>query len=226
MQRVRRFAPLAVLALLAGLALAGCRSNPDTAAYVGDAKLTNKQVEALYGEVRSQDIQLDRSGLVQLWVLNQLARRIAADRDVTIPEAQVAQAAAQLKLKPDSAFARLYAEEQIAVQSVSGTATPIPATEADLRGVYQRGRAAGVIPADVTFEDARPLLDVDQLREGLGLQKMFAEASTKYDVSVNPQYGPVEYSLLPFQTQEGGQVPALVVPLDAGAASGAVVDRT
>jgi hypothetical protein len=225
MQRVRRVAPVLVLALIAGLALAGCRSQPDTAAYVGDARLTNEQLEDLFSEVSSQGAsRSSRTAVVQWWVLNELGRRIAADKGYQIPEAQVAQAAQQYGLKPDSPLARLAAEEQAVLQGIASSVKPTPASEEDLRAVYDKGRKAGVIPPDITFEQARPELDVDALRAALTQRDLFRDAAKTYNLTVNPQYLPLSYTVLPFSTQNG-QVPAVEVPLgDSG--DGAVVDKT
>jgi len=94
MQRVRRGALVAVLALVGALVLTGCRSEPGIAAYVGSEKITIDQVEALVDAVdkvnagRTADVQpgpvpISRQLVLALMVYGDLAHQLVSDRSLT-----------------------------------------------------------------------------------------------------------------------------------------------
>src|SRR5688572_15259376 len=61
MQRTRRMALLAVLALAGGLVLAGCRSEPKVAAYVGGTRYTVADVSAMTSRINKVNAEREAS---------------------------------------------------------------------------------------------------------------------------------------------------------------------
>src|SRR5262245_45285808 len=87
MQRARRAALCALLALLGGFALAGCRTEPSVAAYVGDARYSLAEVDRIVATAESGKdaaVTADRQWVVRLIVTRDLARQLAAERGLTV----------------------------------------------------------------------------------------------------------------------------------------------
>src|SRR2546429_5591092 len=85
----RRLLAVAVAGVLALPALAACRDLPSVAAYVGDAQLTNAQVDTMVEEFSDQ-VRETKSGqlrrvVVSLFVTRELAQRLARENGITVP---------------------------------------------------------------------------------------------------------------------------------------------
>src|ERR1044071_3666208 len=87
MQRVRRGALVAVLALVGAVVLTGCRSEPGIAAYVGSEKITIDQVDAVVDAVDKVNAQrttendpppiaISRQRVLALMVYGDLAKQL------------------------------------------------------------------------------------------------------------------------------------------------------
>jgi hypothetical protein len=160
-----------------------------------------------------------RSLVVSVLVLGETCTRLSADKGYQ-PRGQVSpeQVAEVLRIDPASDYARRTAELYTCLSALPANA-PVAPTAEELADLVARGKAAGVIPADVTTEQAAQQLDGDQLRGALANRKALADAVASYDVTVNPRYRPLEFPLLSFQ----GDAPAVVVPLGEGD-PGTVID--
>ncbi|MFJ8577005.1 hypothetical protein [Micromonospora sp. NPDC093277] len=224
--RARRLVAAASVAV--GLvALAGCRSEPGVAAYVGDHRITEDAVTNMLDGLRAKlptpsseesaspeqaapsGSQLPSRGvLVSDMVLLDVCQRLSADKGYQ-PQQRVTveQVVSQFAIPADTAYAEMVAD-LITCRSALPTESVAP-TKQDLTELVDAGKAAGVIPAEVTVEQAAAQLDGDQLRGALGSKKLLAEAIADYQVSVSPRYRPLEIPLLSFSA---GQA-AVSVPL-------------
>jgi hypothetical protein len=227
----RRLLPVAVA--VAGLvalgALAGCRVEPGTAAYVGTTRYTNADVDRLFTEF-TVDMREKYSGQIRQFIVRNLvdrdlSRRVAADHRISVPAAdltQLATFAQQNKLPPRGQVVRLVAEASTAMDAISPLATPQAPTDADKREVFGQLVAQGQAqPSD--WGQAQGALDSNEMRQALGLRTILAKAAKQYHVTVNPQYRPIG---IPLQFSiAGGQILGeVLVPLNP-IASPAVSDR-
>jgi hypothetical protein len=240
MQRARRLALLAVLALVGTLALTGCRSQPSAAIYIGSTKYSvqyvdglSEQLQKVPGFTRGEG----RKNVTQWLVVRDLSQRMMADKHWPAPEADVAGATAQFQdalraggpsggsqqaIESVRPLIRLYAQYEAyrgAVQQHVTMATP---TDADYADLYQRAKAAGLVPEGVDVAAYRQGLGAqnDQLfRANLGLRNLYGEAIKKVNVTINPRYAPAELTLLHDQQNH----PLVVVPLNTKTGQPAVV---
>ena len=238
MQRARRLASIAAIVVVGVIALSGCRSEPGVAAYLGNSEITEDRLDAILDELtdgaqsqsaeptadpqapqdpmapppQEQPSLPSRSTVLSTLVVGGICERLAADEGFQ-PQNQVTpeQVAPQLGISPDSEYARKQAELYTCISGVP-SGTPVAPTDEDLTEIVERGRAAGVIPADMTDADAKQRLDGDQLRGALGSRAVLADAVAAYDVTVNPRYRPLEFPVLGFQ----GNIAAVSVPLGEG----------
>ncbi|MEW2383224.1 hypothetical protein AB0873_14210 [Micromonospora sp. NPDC047707] len=223
--RARRL--VAVASVAVGLvALAGCRTEPGVAAYVGDQRITEEAVNGILDELRAQTAAPTaapdapeaaqptpplpgRAQIVGTLVLGEVCERVSADKGYR-PQgrAEPAQVARQLGLAPETEYVREVATLYTCLSGIP-TGTPAAPTEQELADLIAAGRKAGVIPADVPDDAAAGQLDGDQLRLALATRRSLAEAVEGYDVTVNPRYRPLEFPVLSF----AGDAPAVSVPL-------------
>ncbi len=108
----------AILAVLAGLALTDCRTQPGIASYVGDSRLTDNEVEQLVttietdvknggGALEKEAYGNIRQLVVQLTVFTEIAKRYAAEKGLTLPEQDYEAAAQQFGLPVTDPFVKL-----------------------------------------------------------------------------------------------------------------------
>jgi hypothetical protein len=214
MQGVRRLASIAVIAVLGATVLAGCRSEPGVAAYLGAAEITEDRVTAIIAELREvgEAPSPTRREVVTMLLLNQVCERLSADRGFP-PRQQVTpeQVAQQFGYPAGSDWAREQARSYTCFSGLPVDQQVAPTTE-ELADLVERGREAGFVPATMSDADAARQLDREQLRSALARRDLFNGALAGYDVTVNPRYRPLEYPLLNFRAG----VPAVSVPLGEG----------
>jgi hypothetical protein len=202
------------LVVALGLALPGCRSQPQVAAYVGDKRYTNDDVDryaAKTGELR----QLVLSSLVVRDVGAPLVTQLKAKK----PEPDVAGAAKAFNLPSDSATAKLVAEASAIVQALSATVAPLPPSEEFQREVFDGLTFQGQLVSKYTkFEQIRELLSQEQIGSGFAVRALLDQAVAKAHVTVNPRYVPLRYPLVvTVADPQGNEATSLVfVPLGAG----------
>jgi hypothetical protein len=247
-----RLLAVAVAGALALPGLAACRDLPAVAAYVGDARITNAQVEAMVNQTvsdfpadpgqtgadrqqqeadrRAQEAGTYRTDIVSLFVGREVARRLAQEHGIGVPAVDAAQLpliADAMKLSPGSEFVQLYAEAMAAFHAIQGIGPPQAPTEADKQEVFQyllHAQPPSVTPGQ--YEGIKSQLDSTEMRAALGLRTVLRDALHKYQVSVNPRYQPFTV-LPPVQfTLAGGRVATFVLLSLEPAGPPAVVDRT
>ncbi|GAB3850854.1 hypothetical protein GCM10029963_37700 [Micromonospora andamanensis] len=229
--RARRL--VAVASVAVGLiALAGCRSEPGVAAYVGDHRITEDAVTEVIEDAQTknptptgadevppgqepqlppgQEPQLPgRSQVVSTLVLSEVCERISATEGYRsqsqVDPAQVAQG---LGLSPETGYVRQIAELYTCLSGIP-IGAPVAPTEQELIDLVAAGKRAGAVPAEVTVEEAAAQLDGEQLRQALANRDSLRAAVETYDVTVNPRYRPLVFPVLSFS----GQAVAVGVPL-------------
>jgi hypothetical protein len=231
--RARRL--VAVASVAVGLvALAGCRTEPGVAAYVGDYRIAETTVDGIVeelaaaspapqapGEPEAPRPQIGRTQIVSTLVLHEVCKRVSADkgyRAQTPPEPE--RVRQQLGLAEGSVYAQRSAELNSCLSGLP-IGEPVAPTQEEMTTLVEAGKAAGVIPAEVTVEQAAGQYDGEQLRGVLAGKKVVGEAVSAYDVTVNPRYRPLEFPLLWFKPG----APAVSVPLGEPG-TGAVTDVT
>ncbi len=211
MQRVR-LGFLATVAMVGTLVLSGCQHDPDRALQIGDVKIDNAEIEAdadwfatklaNLPQPPEDPVGLARRSVVQLTAVNELARRYAREKGITLPEPDYAASAQSLEAPEDDPYVRLHGETSAYLPALLAQATPQTPTEADMREVYDRyaklaGEQAG------SYEDVRAeLLKLPQYAQALGLRTELLAAMNQYDLIVNPLYMPLEFPLYALGQQE------------------------
>ncbi|GAB3139623.1 hypothetical protein GCM10027290_09120 [Micromonospora sonneratiae] len=213
MQRARRLASVVVAVTVGVLALAGCRSEPGVAAYVGDRSFSHQDVDRVVDEIseqiRPEERGVLRRNVVQMLVVREVATRYAAEHDITVPTVDPVSFALSNRLPPNTHYAELAATFNAAVEAVDRTAPSVEPTEADQREVYSHLTVQGV-PISDSFESARPHLGQQQIGKAVGLRNLLRDALDEADVTVNPQYGNPSFRI-PVQVQPASSW--LTVPL-------------
>ena len=247
----RRLASVAVMALVGGIALAGCQATPPrVAAQVGDFSITNEQVDRIVQQIddevaaaRRKQAQADpsatpspldevrglakeqvgdvRATVVQLIVFDEVARRYAAGKGLSLPAQDYKTAAKQFGLSESNPYIKLAVDADGYRTLLLGKAQPVAPTEADLREAYRKVIASG--GQYPSYEELKPQLQaVPELGEGLGLRNEMLAAAATYSVVVNPRYLPLE---MPLAAVNGGQSQIVLVSLPLGASAGSPAVR-
>jgi hypothetical protein len=204
MQRVR-LGFVAAVALVGTLALAGCQHDPDRALQIGDVTMNNADVEATADRFATQvansprtiedPVGVVRRSVVQLTVFNELARRYAREKGITLPQPDYAASAQALGTAADDPYARLNAETSTYLSALRQQATPQTPTEADMQDVY--GRYVELAGADAAPYDQikQALLELPEYAQALGLRAELQAALGRYGLTVNPRYTPLDFPL-------------------------------
>ncbi|MBE1484951.1 hypothetical protein [Plantactinospora soyae] len=221
MQRARRLASIAVIAVLGTTVLSACRSDSTVAAYVGDRKITEDEVTKVLDDARSKvppgghvptaeptappepgtppegaEVKAPtRSEVVRVLVMSEVCERFAVGKNFTSPERPPADEwAKQQGLPPGSRYVEHSLDLAICVAGIpEGQAEP---TKEELQSLVALGRSTGAVPPDAKDEEAGKQLDQPQLRGGLALRNTLTQAVADQKVTVNPRYRPLEYPVL------------------------------
>jgi hypothetical protein len=251
----RRLASVAVLALVGGLALAGCQAAPSSvAAQISDFKVTNEQVDQIVQQIddqvaaarqkqattqaqaspgvtpaptaSAQGLAKDQIGdvratVVQLAVFDELARRVAAGKGLSLPIQNYKAAAQQIGLHEDNPYIKLAVDADAYRTLLLSKTQPATPTEADLQQAYRKVAAGGgQIPS---YEELKPQLQaLPALGEGIGLRTELLAAASQYGLVVNPRYQPLE---MPLAAVTSGQSQVVLVSLPLGTPSGSPAVR-
>jgi hypothetical protein len=197
MQRARRVALVAVLALVGGLALAGCRSQPGTAVNVGSAEYSEKQVNQLGDELAkagsSAGSKSDARHTIVEWIVQRdAARRYVAEKQWETPAVDFEATAQQTGLPANDPLNKLFAEFRVYDGVVTQHAPDAEPSSAEWTDFYQRALAAGLIKGGLSeqqFRDSIGQNGEQSFRNALGRRNVYQEAIKKANVAVNPKYG-------------------------------------
>jgi hypothetical protein len=215
MQRVRRGALVAVLALIGALVLTGCRSEPGIAAYVGSEKITIDQVEAMVDAVdkvnagRTADVQpgpvpISRQLVLALMVYGDLAHQLVSDRSLT-PNPQFVDVVARgYGIPPAHPYAQLLGNYLDSIDILGKNAgTAAPSRDQILR-YYRTGVDAQMFPPGLS--DDNVVAQGSQAATIVGFlnaQTMLDDWAKKRHLTVNPRYTPLAMPVLLLDSQRG-----------------------
>jgi hypothetical protein len=234
-----RLAAVAAIGVLALGGLAACRTDAGTAAYVGNTRITDSQVESVVKLVPSNlpDASAVRVGVVNDFVFNAVAAKYAASKGISAPAVTDdvrAEAAQALQVSNDAKHRPLIDLEAQAnqwKQALLSTAPNTPPTDADLMTAFNNVKAA--IPG-VTFEQLKPqILQLQGLSQAVALRNQMASAIKGYDISISPRYAnncvkaPCPGTYVPLLQAQGqaGTLDVVTLPLTQDNATPAVVDQ-
>ena len=253
MQRVRRFASIAVVASLAVAGLSACRSEPTVAAYVGDSgRITETRVQEIWDDARTElteaaaqqpeaaaqqpgasagpaAMPITRGDIVRTLVSADVLAQAAQRQNVTVPaNLPLGDYATQLRLPQTAEYVRLYAESDARIRLLRDKAQNAPApTDADLREVYDVLIKSKGIEGGTTFEQFKTNLPPENLtlvKTAAAVRNQVAEVTKAMRIRVNPRYQPLTIPVLEFQAENGELRPLVTVPLGAGADESTVLD--
>ncbi len=216
MQRARRLAFVAVLAVLAGFAFAGCRAEPGVAAYIGDVKISESRVEELVQDARQaaeadheaalaaavatgvlvppREMAPKRDQVVATLVLTEIFRRLVAERHLQPIPVDSAKVALADNIAPSSTYLPVRVEMHSYYFALIDDVQPVEPTQAELREAYDRAR---VLSAQDTFEQVAQVLSASRVYQvAVSLRRAIADAVTRYRVVISPRYRPLESPVL------------------------------
>jgi hypothetical protein len=243
MPRARRLVPVAALALIAGVALAGCRSAPGTAVYVGSVQISNRQIDQAMDGIRADVARLDpqllnsifgdvRRELIGDLIFVQVARQYATAHDYALPAPDYDTAAGEIGLPVGDPYVHARADAKAYQALLATKLKPAEPSDADLREVYDRAVAfdqknGTSILQGQSFENLKDAIAANtSISTGIILRNALRDAVKQADIVVNPRYLPVEYAVTELQTGSG-QRPFVAVALQfgSGASGPPVVDH-
>jgi hypothetical protein len=208
MQRVRRGALVAVLALVGASVLTGCRSEPGIAAYIGAEKITIDQVDAVVDAVdkvnaeRTADappgpIPVSRQLVLGLIVYGKLAGQIVDEKSLT-PTANSQQLVTNgYGIPAEHPYAALlidYLDNVDVLTKNAGTATP---SKDQILRYYHAGVDAQMftpgLPDNEVVSQGSQAQSVISI---LNVQTMLDELGKRQHLTVNPRYAPLAMPVL------------------------------
>jgi hypothetical protein len=237
MHGVRRLATATAVAILAVAGLAGCRSAPSVAAYVGQGRISEDRVSAVYDEARANAVTpaagqqappaIKRQEVVDTLVGLDVMREVARQRGLSPTALDANQVAQAIGVKADAEYVRLYSEYRGLLNAVGAGAKPAQPTDADLRDVYDRLTAGGGNPNGASFEQFSAGIsaqDRQTLAQNIGLRNDLQPQIAKLNTVVNPKYSAPELPLVSTQGANGQELALVVLPFAPSQGAPPVVD--
>jgi hypothetical protein len=237
MPRARRLASTAVVAVLAVTGLAACRSAPTVAVYIGNAKsVTEAEVQRVWddttrklvaGQTGQTVMPITRQDIVNTLAGLDVLGVVVKQRGLTSTDVPAQSIAQSLGLAPDSQFAADFGRYEGMIGAIAAQTKPVQPTQADVRSVYDRLKAAGGVPSDVTFEQfANGISQQGQqtLQGSFGVRDALQPEVRKMDVRTNPRYVSTELVVYAEPSQDGRLTTLVGVPLTDSGTSAPVTD--
>ena len=221
----RRLLLTAVIGLMAVVTVAGCRVEQGAAAFVGETRITDAQVDnvvdslpvelvtnnlanvsSAYGGVRHQ--------VLEALAVVELGRHVADDTGA-LPDADARSVARdgwmqQTGLPESNAFVSLMAEAEGYRALLQEGAEPQAPTDTDIEAAADNfTTATGQKLQSADLQQLTADLNSDQGRRLIGVNRQIAQYVADYDVTANPKYG--QLSIVTFLNASG--VPLLTVPV-------------
>jgi hypothetical protein len=231
-RRLRRLAPVAALLAAGALVLAGCRSDPQVAAYVGDTRYSQDRVTAIADEAQDklqqalggQASTAGASGqperrpvsdqeVVAALVGRDVLKALAEERKINPLAVDANQMAQQVGVPPDTEYVRALTERdgfRLGLLQQWKSAEP---SEAELREVYDnlvKGTGGQYTDSFEQFTAGLPEQSVELVGRSAALRKEIEAEARKLDVTINPRYGPAAVSLVNTSSQQGGPLISLI----------------
>lgn len=192
-----------VLALVAALTcgfLAGCRSDPTVAAYLGDGTVTIAEVGAFAADLPAAPAQRGQvTGYVLgSMIIRDVGWRLVAQRGLTLSQATTADAVAQYYALPAGApVVSLVTDTQNVLISLAGSVTPVEPDRDQQRAAFEALYFATGRPVSerYPFEQLQYLLNRDSIGRMIALRRLLDEAVAASGITVNPRYAGLTYGL-------------------------------
>jgi hypothetical protein len=216
----RRIVAVAVAGMLVLAGLTACRSEPGSAAFVSETRITSAQVEDVLDGLKANGVKIDptlegeyRREITSEMVYVQVAQRYAAAHDYGDPKIDAQTVATQSRLPVSDKFVQLRARAEGYSVLLESKATPVAVSDAEYNAAADLAIAQGVrLPRDAIAARIKSGF-ADQMGRGIAVRDELTKAIRQYDVSVNPRFAPAATSLV--STDSG--VVLVVLPLSAGA---------
>lgn len=226
---------VAVLVLVAMFALAGCRSDPSVAAYVGSTRYTDDRVRGIADEAHRKlqeyvDAQQSQGGaspqaverpvtdqeVIAALVGRDVLKALAGEKNLKPLEVDPNQIAQQEQVPPDSEYVRALVERdgyRLAILQKAPSAEP---SEDDLRQVYDnlvKASSGGYTGSYAQFKSTLAGQDTELIGRSAAVGREVTAEAGELDVRVNPRYGTASLTLVQISDQQGGVHSLLSVPL-------------
>ncbi|GAA3267010.1 hypothetical protein Dvina_49270 [Dactylosporangium vinaceum] len=206
----RRLAAVFALTVAAGSALAGCRSQPDVAVYLGDRTVSTAEVDRIvkdvnaeadrriadWGRKRAADpnllpppiVHTTGDEVVSLIVLADAGQRIIAERGLGTRTAPADTIAETFGLPPTDTYVQLWTRYLTGLQSVAAAELARPLTDDEADRLFEAGAADPDADYDEAVHTFKTNINLGPL---FGAQRRFGDVLDAGTIAVNPQYGPV-----------------------------------
>jgi hypothetical protein len=233
--RVRRLVSVVVVVAVGTVGLAGCRSDPSVAAYVGGARYTDARVQRIADEAHRKlqeyvDTQQSAAGassqaverpVTDIEVIDALVGRdvlkvLAEEKKLTPLDVDPNQIAQQEQVPPDSEYVRALVERdgyRLAILQKAPSAEP---SEEDLREVYDnlvKASSGAFTGSYAEFKSTLADQDTELIGRSAAVGREVAAEAGRLDVRINPRYGSASLTLVQISDQQGGVHSLLNVPL-------------
>lgn len=225
---VNRSLAAATLAAVAVLGLAGCRVEPGAAAFIGNTRITDEQVDKINDEqvdiargrgqeVSTQAIAANRQLLIERLTLAEVARRIVTEKGIAVTRVSATDVAYQNGRPQPSDIDRYVADTQPYLEALRAAVTPTALTDAEKKELTQNLVRLGADPSVAARFFGEP-----DLQRAMAFRKALRDGLDKYRVEVSPRYSEVAYPI--WSVTSGGQQ-VDVMFLQLGNSDTAVEDR-
>jgi hypothetical protein len=197
MTRIRVFVLVAALAVTS---LAGCRSDPAVAAYLGAGPVTVSQVERIAADLHTTPAQRGevKGYVLGSMIIREVGRRLVAERSLTPSRATAAEAVAKYyDLPVDAPVVSLVTETQNILLTLATAVTPVGPDRDQQRAAFDAlyfpdGRP---VAQRHPFERVQYLLNRDTIGRMIALRRVLDAAVAASGITVNPRYAGLTYGL-------------------------------
>jgi len=179
----RRLTTAVVGCALAALALAGCRSAPTVAAYVGSTQITEEDIDSI---VAGAQIDLPRQDALRIIVLEKVCQAMQAEQGFAGAQVTTEQVAAQYNLPASAEFTKRFASMLACLNGIpAGSGKP---SEADMREAYVNGSIQGQSLQQFPYDQVKQVLTAETMGSAVAQRDSMTKAADQQHVSVNPRY--------------------------------------
>lgn len=236
----RRLVAIAALGVLAVSALAACRTDAGTAAWVGNTRISDDQVDTIAESIPSKvlDPASARVFTMTELVFNEAAARYAKSKGIAAPavtDTTRSTVAQQLGIANDPNKFPVVALHAMTNEWLALLLAQQPSTapsDADLQALFNELKVD--FPPGTTFDQARQtLLQVPNLPQAVSLRNSMTPSLKSDNIQISPRYAnnctkaPCPAPAVPLAyvtTSDGTQINVVVLPLTSSNASPAAID--
>jgi hypothetical protein len=222
----RRLAIAAVAGVLALSALAGCRAEPGSAAFVGNTRITTAQVNDVVDGVKADGGKVDpadegalRQTVATAMVFLEVAKRYAAEKGLPAPQVDYQSVASRNQLPEGDPLVKLVAESNAYLNLVLSNAPATTPTDADYNAAADLLATQGVQGDRAAIIEQLKSGFSQQIAQGVSIKNELTPIIQRENVSMNPLYGPTSLPL----TFTQNRLVLTALPLTAGSSTPAAV---